>query len=440
MIELIVTTYGLGCWLIFKKFRLVPVTTYTVCTAILGGIVMLFGLMIMLSFCHPVSHDGRFYAAVVQVTPQVRGRVTDVPVAQNEQLKAGDTLFTIDPTPFRLEVERLEARLAGMNAQVAQLDARFASAQAAASAARSNLEVSESDFDRQARIALETSRSQIQQVQSRLNLAKENLDRTRKLIPSGTATREELDEDETRVEALQAELNQAENAQLAAQEQLDSGGARLSSVRDALKQAEANEEEARIARDAESDGQNPEVRQTMAELDRKRWELDQTTVRAPSDGLVTYVSLRPGQMALPFSVNSAMLFVPNERPMLVATFHQNTIAGIQPGHDAEIAFKAYPGQIFAAKVKLIAPISPEGQFIGSGKLQATTAGSVSAGIPVVFEYGDDVAALNLPAGAQASVAVYTHHLHAIALVRKVILRIKSWENYAFFLQGLDGLH
>ncbi len=440
MIELIVTTYGLACWLIFKKFRLVPITTYTVCTAILGAIVMLFGLLIVLSFCHPASHDGRFYAPVVQVMPQVRGRVIDVPVEQNLPLKAGDVLFQIEQTPFRLEVERIEARLIGMNAQVAQLDARFAAARAATSAARSNLEVSESDFDRQARIALKSASAQIEQVQSRLRLAGDNLDRTRALVPSGAVTREELEEDETRVKALEAELEQAKEAEQAAQENLDSGGARLRSAREALKQAEANEEEARIARDAESDGQNPDVRQTMAELDRKRWELEQTTVRAPSDGLVTYVSLRPGQMATPFSVNSAMLFVPDEKPMLVATFHQNTIAGIEPGLKAELAFKAYPGRIFPATVKLVAPISPEGQFVGSGKLQATTAGSSSGGIPVVFEYGEDVEALNLPAGAQASVAVYTHHLHAIALVRQVILRIKSWENYAFFLQGLDGLH
>ncbi len=44
MIELILGTYGVGCWLIFKKFKLVPITTYTVCTAVLGGIVILLGL------------------------------------------------------------------------------------------------------------------------------------------------------------------------------------------------------------------------------------------------------------------------------------------------------------------------------------------------------------------------------------------------------------
>ncbi len=69
MVELIVGTYGVLCWLVFKKFKLVPVTTYTVCTAILGGIVILGLLFISLSVFHPVSHDGRMYAPVVQIVP-----------------------------------------------------------------------------------------------------------------------------------------------------------------------------------------------------------------------------------------------------------------------------------------------------------------------------------------------------------------------------------
>ena len=157
MIELILGTYGLICWLIFKKFRLLPITTYTVCTAILGGIVMLVSFFIILSVCHPVSHDGRFYATVTQVTPQVRGIVTEVPVIPNKPLREGDVLFRIDPRPYQLDVDRLQATLAGMNTKASQLDAKLASVQAATAAARSNLLVSESEFDRQARIAVESA-------------------------------------------------------------------------------------------------------------------------------------------------------------------------------------------------------------------------------------------------------------------------------------------
>ena len=440
MIELILGTYGVACWLVFKKFRWVPVTTYTVCTAFLGGIVILFSLLIILSICHPASHDGRLYSAVTQVLPQVRGIVTEVPVTPNVPVRAGDVLFQIDQRPYQLEVERLEAMLAGMNAKVAQLDARLASAQAATAVARSNLMVSESEYDRQARIALESAQSQIKQIQSRLTLASANLARSTQLRSTNAVSQRELEADISQEDGLKAELVQAQNAERAAQETLLSGGNRLAAARDELKRSEAAEREAQIALDAESDGQNPEVRQTMAELDRKRWELEQTTVRAPSDGYATQVALRPGQVASPFSLNAAMMFVPTERQLLIATFPQNAIAGIEPGLEAEIAFKAYPGRIFQAKVARIQPIISEGQVTGSGQLQSATAASAQGYIPVVFDYEEDVEALNLPTGAQASVAVYTHNFHALSIVRKIILRIKSWENYAFFMQGLDSLH
>jgi multidrug resistance efflux pump len=440
MIELILGTYGVGCWLIFAKFKLVPVTTYTVCTAVLGGIVIFFSLMMILSICHPCSHDGRLYAAVTRIVPQVRGRVVAVPVAGNVPLREGDVLFEIDPVPYRLEVERLEAMLAEMNAKVAQLDARLAAAHATTEVARSNLLVSESDYDRQARIALQNSQARIEQVQSSLTLAKANLARYESLKGTQTVTRSELEKEQTKVKNLEEELTQARSAAQSAQETLDSGGARLAAARDELKNAEAAEREAQIALDAESDGENPAVRQTMAELDRARWDLEQTTVRAPSDGYVTHVFLRPGQMATPLAATSAMTFVPDERPSLVASFPQNCVGGIEPGLEAELAFKAYPGQIFQAKVLRVLPITPEGQAIVTGQIQSTTEASEKGQVPVVFEYGEDVAALNLPAGAQVSVAVYTHHFHAMSIVRKIILRIKSWENYAFFLQGLDAVH
>src|SRR5687768_16949808 len=97
MIELIIGTYGLVCWLVFKKFKLVPVNTYSIFTAILGGVVILVVLFILLSVYHPISHDGRMYTYVVQIVPNVRGTVVEVPVEANTPVKQGDVLFRIDP-------------------------------------------------------------------------------------------------------------------------------------------------------------------------------------------------------------------------------------------------------------------------------------------------------------------------------------------------------
>jgi len=440
VIELIIGTYGLGCWLVFKKFRLVPITTYTVCTAILGGIVLLTAIAIMLAMYHPVAHDGRFYAAVTQITPQVRGTVTEVPVTANEPVRQGDVLFRIDPTPYRLEVERLEAALAAMNTQAAQLESNLAAAEAATQAARSSLLVSESEYDRQARISLDQATQQISQTRSRLDYANADLERNQELRKKGAVTPQQLEQVETRVKSLTAELSQAVAAERAAQEKVASGGDRLRTAREALKQAEAQEQVARLALESKSDGMNPEVRQTLAELEGKRWELEQTTVRAPSDGYTTYVALRPGQMAVPIPLTAPMVFVPKEKPMFVATFPQAVIANFEPGLEAELAFKAYPGKIFKAKLKQVLPIVPEGSVVPSGQIRAATPATAPGHIPVIFEYGEEIENLELPIGAQASVAVYTHHVHAMSIVRKIVLRIKSWENYVFFLSNLSVGH
>ncbi len=298
--------------------------------------------------------------------------VIEVPVVPNSPLKQNDVLFRIDPTPYKLDVERLEAALAGMNTQAAQLAANLEAAEAAKRGAQSNLEVSESEYDRQARISLEQATEQIAQTQSRLDYANADLKRYRELRTKGAVSEQQLEQVETRAESLTVELNQAKAAERAASEKVKSGSNRLQAAREALKQAEAEEAAARLALESESDGMNPEVRQALAELESKRWELEQTTVRAPSDGYATYVALRPGQMATPLPMTAPMVFVPAEKPSFIASFPQTVIANFEPGLEAELAFKAYPGKIFKAKLKQVLPIIPEGTVSPSGQLRAMT--------------------------------------------------------------------
>ncbi len=118
MVELTIGTYGVLCWLLFAKFKVIPVTTYTIVTAFLGGGVILLLLYILLSVFHPVSHDGRIYAPVVQIIPNVRGTVIEVPIEANTPVKKGDVLFKIDPLPFQIEVNRLRVALGVQELQI----------------------------------------------------------------------------------------------------------------------------------------------------------------------------------------------------------------------------------------------------------------------------------------------------------------------------------
>jgi hypothetical protein len=83
------------------------------------------------------------------------------------------------------------------------------------------------------------------------------------------------------------------------------------------------------------------------------------------------------------------------------------------------------------KVRRVLTAVREGELDASGQLLTATPGDAPGYIPVIFDYEEDVAGLNLPVGSQASVAVYTERVHALSILRKIVLRIKSWENYVF---------
>jgi len=431
MVELIIGVYGGICWLLFKKLKLIPVTTYTICTAILGGVSILLLLFILLSVYHPVSHDGWLYGPVVEINPAVKGMVVDVPVEGNKPLKTGDVLFRIDPRPFEIEVERLQASLAAKNTKLAQLSEQLAAASAGTNAAKAKLVVGESEFDRQARESHARAVAQVQQVQARKDLAKTEFDRISALFKDGNAAQVELDRQRTLLLSLEEELSQAGSSERIAREKMDSGSSSLEAVRQEIAQGEAAEREIRLQIEADSDGVNPEIRQAMAELEFKRWELEQTEVRAPGNGFVPTVLLRPGQLAVPMPMRPLMMFVMAEKPSLSATFDQRAIAGIKPGMEAEVIFRAYPGRSFKVKVRRVLSAIPEGELNATGNLFITTPKSAKGHVPVIFDYGEDVAALGLPIGAKASIAIYTDKVHALSIVRKIILRMKSWENYVF---------
>jgi multidrug resistance efflux pump len=429
VVELIIGTYGVLCWLLFKKFKLIPITTYSVVTAFLGGGLILLLLYIFLSVFHPVSHDGRMYAPVVQIVPNVRGLVIEVPVEPNKPIKKGELLFRIDPKPFQIEVDRLRAALAAKNVKLAQVTEQLAAAEAATKEARNNLLVAESQLDRQARENVEQASARVAQVGKQLDLANQNLARIEPLVAKLVATQEDLDKARARVLSLQEENNQATAAARQAEEKLKSGSPGLEAVRQDVARLEATERQIRVQVQAELDGVNPEVRVVQAELENARWRLDQTEVRAPSDGYVPQLTLRPGQLVLPVPLTPVMVFVATEQQQLVATFAQKAISDIKPGMDAEVTFEAYPGKSFKVKVKRVFTIVPEGEVLASGKLLEAKSKDADDRIPVSFEYGEDIAALNLPAGTQASVAVYTDRVHALSIVRKIILRMKSWEHF-----------
>jgi len=165
-----------------------------------------------------------------------------------------------------------------------------------------------------------------------------------------------------------------------------------------------------------------------------QFELDQTTVRAPTDGYVTQMALRPGMRAMAMPLRPVMIFVNKESLYFVAWFRQNSLLRLTAGDDAEVAFDGIPGEVFAGKVVSMLPALAEGQVQPSGDLispmKAPYPGRIGVRIeitdPAFDKYRDKV-----PGGAFAQAAIYSTHFHHVAILRKVLLRMSAWMNYLF---------
>lgn len=176
------------------------------------------------------------------------------------------------------------------------------------------------------------------------------------------------------------------------------------------------------------------VQDLQAQLNIAQFELDNTTVRAPSNGYVTQVSLRPGIYAVKMPLRPAMVFIPQEDYAYVAWMRQNSQLRLSIGDEAEIAFDGIPGEVFEAKVRMVLPVIAEGQVQPSGNLIGFTGSPPPGRVPVMLEVTDPEFAEYrdlMPGGAYGQAALYSEHFHHVAIMRKILLRMAAWMNYIF---------
>ena len=168
-----------------------------------------------------------------------------------------------------------------------------------------------------------------------------------------------------------------------------------------------------------------------AQLDQAEWNLEEATVYAPSDGVVTNLTLRPGQVASKTVARPLMTFVSDETSALVATFPPNVLRHIRVGDPAEIALDRHPGKILKARVATLVDISAQGQLAPSGDIPDWTAIAPTSRFAIRFELDEESSRFELPGGAGGVAAIYTDNGKAIRIVRKVVIRMYTWLNYFF---------
>jgi multidrug resistance efflux pump len=363
------------------KAGVIRLNTFWKISPALWLVLLLFVLFIPMQWGAP-SGPVRSYALVIEIVPNVSGEVIEVPVKALEPIREGTLLFQIDPVPFQAVVDQKKAALAEARQAVPQLEANLAATKAAVDEADAYKDRAKDDYDR-------------------YRQANENA------VATGARSTpfSESDVEQRRLTYLASEAS--------------------------LERARATQEQARLAHASEIDGVNTTVARLDAELRKALYDLEQTSVLAPADGMVLALSLRPGQRVSNLPLRSWMAFVPSSKNKVVAAIPQTRLRFVEPGQTAEVTFAFQPGRIYRAKVGPIVQVNTAGQLPPNGILPSLSshyASNEAMGVLLEIEE-EDVELPYLPGGAGGNAAIYTESVQATHLIRKVMIRMDAWLNY-----------
>ncbi|MGB5468500.1 MAG: HlyD family secretion protein [Sedimenticolaceae bacterium] len=365
-----------------------PVTNENAAAPVKKGTLAI-GLVIVLSLTWylladrftPYTSQARVQGYVVGVAPKVAGLVTQVWVENNQEVEAGQPLFEIDPSQYRIALDKARSDLANARSQVDAGSAAVDSARANLRAALANETKAEKDFVR--------------------------LERLHRTDPGTISVR--------RLEVSRASLDQA-RAQVSG--------------------AEAEIQRAIEQKGGDDDEDNAMLNSALSAVEKAELDLGNTVVRASSSGMITDLRADVGQYA--GTGNAVMTLVAIHDVWISAEFTENNLGHLRPGSPVEILFDVLPGEVFDGEIRSIGLGVSQGQAQPPGTLPTIQNSRdwlrQSQRFPVII--GFDVArqpALrgHLRVGGQASVMAYGDGHGLLGPLAKAYIRLMSWLSYAY---------
>ncbi len=257
---------------------------------------------------HWVSTDDAFVDThMVQISPQVAGRVVAVPVNDNQEVRAGQLLVALDPADFRARLDEVLANRQATEGQLAQ--------------AKAQLPV--------ARANLDTANAQIAVAQAAANNAETTLARDRALVHLGSLamSQQTLDNDTATWRSDAANLAAAKEKAAAAEAQIGLD-----------------------AKNVETAAAN--VRAAAAQVEQAHLNLTYTEIRAPQAGRVANKNVAPGDYV---QIGQALTALVPDKVWVTANFRETEIGRMRIGDRVDIYVDAYPGHVFHGRVQSIQP-------------------------------------------------------------------------------------
>ncbi|WP_373058918.1 HlyD family secretion protein [Zunongwangia sp. H14] len=289
--------------------------------AVLVGIGLIYGGY---KFIHSLSHeetdDAQVEANMTAIIPHVGGYVEHVYVEDNEQVKAGDTLFIIDNRDYQVKLQQAEANLAAATSQRGVAEASIGSYRA--NAAASNAQVG-------------SASESIEAAKIRLWRAQNDFKRYENLYNNHSITEQQYEQALAEKQQAERQLEVLKNQQQATASQRNAANSQTEISEKQVSVAEAN------------------IKSAQAALDAAKLNMDYTVVTAPIDGQLSEVDLQEGQFVQP---GQALFYLVNTKEKwVVANFKETQLEKMNIGQKVGIEVDAYPDMEFEGKISAFSP-------------------------------------------------------------------------------------
>ena len=154
----------------------------------------------------PWTRDGQVRANIIKIAPQVNGNLVNVAVHDNQFVRQGDLLFEIDPSSYRLAVDKAEVALqqardevASLEASVRVAEAQYEEAKVGATSAEKNISAVEASVQsaqaavEQAKAGITTAEQLIKQRHAELDNARSEATRAKRLVEKRAGSTEDAE-------------------------------------------------------------------------------------------------------------------------------------------------------------------------------------------------------------------------------------------------------
>jgi membrane fusion protein (multidrug efflux system) len=334
------------------------------------------------------TDDAQVDGHIIPISPKIYGKVLEVLVDDNQQVKQGQVLVRIDPRDYQARLDQAEAAVAvassqalGANAGVPLIrdttGSSVASAEAQLGAAQADYEQAKVDAERAATADIAVARSNVETAQATADHAQADLDRMKTLVDKEEISRLEYDSYASSTRVSLSQLQAAKDKLAAVTKDAETKKAAVLSAQARIAQAQAGIEQAKAGqkqvavRVADASSAVASIAQAHANLEAAKLDLSYTSVAAPVDGVVTRKTVEVGQVVQ--QGQGLLMLVPLQDVWVTANFKETQLADVRNGQKAEVkadlSGKTYPGHVDSlaaatgTRMSLLPPENATGNYV-----------------------------------------------------------------------------